>query len=202
MQPFSYRARPWEVKGQELRKLAGAKLNDLLDPRALAPRVGLLVVEAADALASFSAEDRDHLLKVAKDEWSGGVMPKPLPDGMRICILNPTHGQGRTKITLMEEISHVYLGHTATALRSLANGLRVRDYNSAQELEAYGVGAAALLPWVTLFHEVNGGATVEDLADMYEVTTDLIAYRLKITGAYNLFRSRQAKRFRKAAGSS
>jgi hypothetical protein len=73
----------------------------------------------------------------------------------------------------------------------LADGIEVRDYDKSQEEEAYGIGAAALLPWQSFFKSLNAGRTVDELAETHEVTPDLISYRIKITGAYRLYQARQ-----------
>jgi hypothetical protein len=61
------------------------------------------------------------------------------------------------------------------------------------EEEAYGVGAAVLLPWSLLFPLLNMGQTIEELAEEFAVTTDLVMYRIKICGASSLYASRQRK---------
>jgi hypothetical protein len=65
---------------------------------------------------------------------------------------------------------------------------------SDQEAEAYGVGAAALLPWHLFFLAVNAGRTVEELAEENGVTPSPIDYRIKITGAYRVYKARQRKK--------
>jgi hypothetical protein len=189
--PFSDRAKKWEPEGLALRHLAHARLTEILDPFQLAPLVGLRVVEAEFALRGLKATDARYLLEHAGNQWSGGVLPKPLADGSFVCILNPGHSQRRNRITLMEEIAHKYLNHVPTDLTLAGDGMRIRGYDKSQEIEAYGVGAAALLPWSTFFPRVNDGAPIEDLADAYDVTPDLTKYRIKITGAYRLYLSRQ-----------
>ena len=111
-----------------------------------------------------------------------------------MCILNPFHSFRRNKITLMEEISHIYLGHKPSGVTYAMDGVEVRDYHQNQEAEAYGVGAAALLPWQPFFNALKAGHTVVQLSEINDVTPDLIGYRIKTTGAYNLYRSRQARR--------
>ncbi len=91
----------------------------------------------------------------------------------------------------MEEIAHKYLGHKPTGLTLEADGTRVRGYDKGQESGAYGVGAAALLPWSTFFKGVNAGTALEELADAYDVTPELIRYRIQITGAHRLYSSRR-----------
>jgi hypothetical protein len=134
---------------------------------------------------------RSQLLGVGGKKWSGGVLPIALPDGTRICILNPTHPVGRQKSTLMEEISHVFLRHVPTKLVFDRVGLQVRDFIKAQEEDAFGIGAAALLPWSTFFHRINEGRTRAEIASEYEVTDELVRYRIQISGAFRLYQARQ-----------
>lgn len=189
--PFSARARKWEPHAQALRKRLNLSAFELLDPYRLASAVGLRIMDAHSICKQLGSEVARQILVRGRDAWSGGVLAQPLPDGTRICILNPTHGARRSKITLMEEIAHVHLGHVPTVLIKSADGLRMRDYNKTQEEEAFGVGAAALMPWVTFFRAINTGRTIDQLAETYELSQPLITYRVKITGAYKLYCARQ-----------
>jgi IrrE N-terminal-like domain len=123
--------------------------------------------------------------------WSGGVHPKPMPDGTLLCLLNPLQSPLRHKSTLMEEVSHVYLDHETSRVQYLADGVSFRDYNKIQETEAFGVGAAALLPWVPFFKAIHTGKTSFQLSAAFKVTRELVEYRIKITGATNLYKARQ-----------
>lgn len=189
--PFSKRGKEWEPIAISLRRLACVRDGDNVDPELLAGIVGLCLIDAHHALEQFSQSDRDHLLVGARGRWSGGVFPKPLPDGRLICILNPTHPRRRNRVTLMEEIVHVHRNHVPTGLRDIAPGVRVRDYNERQETEAYGIGAAVLLPWSSFYHALDSGQSIKEIAERYDVTAQLVEYRIKITGATNLYRSRR-----------
>jgi Zn-dependent peptidase ImmA (M78 family) len=148
----------------------------------------------------IEGELRSYLLDGAGSHWSAGVHAAPLPDGTYLCILNPTHDLRRRRITLMEEISHVFLRHSPTTVRDVGGGLSSRDFLKSQEEEAYGVGAAAIMPWASFFHDLNAGMSVEEIATKYGVSTALVVYRISITGATNLHRSRQRIRRPKRAG--
>lgn len=189
--PFSIQAKRWEPHALALRGLAMVSGQVLLDPWQLAPKVGLRVFDGRQAMQLLSEEDRSHLLCQANDEWSGGVFPVQLPDGSFLCILNPNHSRRRSKITLMEEIVHTHLKHVPSKVMAQGDGLRFRDYVPGQEREAYGIGAAALLPWTTFFSAINTGQSVEEMAEANDVTKQLIQYRIKVTGAYKLYQSRQ-----------
>jgi hypothetical protein len=193
--PFSNRGKAWEPTGLALRFLLGLGTADNLDPWQLAPKVGLTVVDGPSVLDILETEDREHLLEAGgRRRWSGGVYPKPLPDGTHLCILNPTHSRRRNKITLMEEIVHIHLKHVPSRLLVAAGGVKVRDYDKAQEGEAYGVGAAAMLPWRPFFAALNAGRTIQELAELHDLTPDLVGYRIKITGAHHLYQARQRQR--------
>lgn len=188
--PFSQKAKVWEPIATQLRQLSGVRNGDLLDPVGLAERVGLCLVDANYALDGFSQEDRDHLLVTVSDAWSGGVFPVPLPNGKYVCIINPNHPRRRNRITLMEEIVHIHRKHKPSGLRDVLPGLRVRDYHKDQETEAYGVGAAVLLPWCEFYHQLDAGIAISEMAENFDVTEALIRYRIKITAATNLYRNR------------
>lgn len=196
--PFSPRSRLWEPKAQHLRSLLHLQPEDLLDPFALAPLVGLTLMHVTNI--PVDDELRAYLLDGAGSHWSAGVHATPLPDGTYLCILNPTHDLHRQRISLMEEISHVFLRHRPTTVRDMGAGLSARDFLQSQEEEAYGVGAAAIMPWASFFHDLNNGLSVEEIAGKYMISTALVIYRISITGATNLHRSRQKIRRAQRAG--
>jgi IrrE N-terminal-like domain len=188
--PFTARAKAWEPHAQKLRSMvvqnSRAPRFELLE---LAPKVGLTVHPCT--FAGLDSSEIAHLQNGGHLTWSGGVLPEPLPDGTKLCILNPLQSSGRLRITLMEEICHCYFRHKPTALVLNAAGLHVRDFNKRQEEEAFGVGAAVLLPWSLLFHKLNAGAELEELSELFDVTVQLLEYRIKVTGATALYRSRR-----------
>jgi len=191
--PFSAASKIWEPIAHELRSLAGVRQSERLCPFALAPKVGLKVIPGHTAIGKLCHEHRRHLEGAGRNEWSGGVYPEPLPDGTFLCIVNPFHSERRNRITLMEEIVHIFRRHTPTQVLCNGNRVSVRDYNQDAEKEAYGIGAAALLPWTNFFRAVNSGSTASQIAEDFDVTEQLVEYRVKITGAYNVYRKRQAR---------
>ena len=192
--PFSVNAQSWEVTANSLRQLGKVRRGEHLDPWLLAPKVGLTVLEShPDLLKDLNTRDQNQLLGSGRDGWSGGVYPVPLPDGTRLCILNGAHNKRRKKITLMEEIVHVHLKHSPTRIVSGAPGVSFRDYDKSQEEQAFGVGAAALLPWPELFSLINSGQTFTCIADKYDVSSQLVNYRINVTGARKLYCARQGR---------
>ena len=183
--------RNYELKALGLRDFARVRLDYPLDPFKLAGFANLLVVNFED-IKDLSPTAREHLLGTASEKWSGGACT--LPNGMKLVILNPAHGKARTNATLMEEICHVFLGHQPNRIGIVATDekgkLRSRDYRKEDEEEAYGVGAAALVPFSILRGFVYEGKTSQEIARHFHVSRELVEYRLKVT---KLWRSYQGK---------
>lgn len=184
--------RRFELFASGFRDFAGIKADVPLDPFRLAKFANLLVV-SFDEIKGLSADAREHLLGSAAEKWSGGACSIPLPDGRKIVILNPTHGRMRTNATLMEEVSHVFLGHQPSRLKVVSetsNGQTVsREYRKADEEAAYGTGAAALVPFVSLRKLVHAGKTSPQIARHFRVSRELVEYRLKVTRLWSAYRA-------------
>lgn len=178
------------MRAQGLRQFAGLKKDtDRLDPFELAAHANLLVVPF-EHVAALSSSAREHLLGAGKDAWSGGAASIPLPDGRTLIILNPTHNKNRHAATLMEEVSHVFLGHKANELAvkdASGKTTKTRDYNHAIEEEAYSTGAAALVPYSGLKMLIIEGRTAREIARHYGVSSALVEFRIKISRLWDLY---------------
>jgi Zn-dependent peptidase ImmA (M78 family) len=85
----------------------------------------------------------------------------------------------------MEEICHVFLGHQPSRL-AIENVNKhgkpiARDYRENDEEEAYSVGASALVPFSALRRMINQGKTSREIARHFNVSRDLVEFRLKVT---------------------
>ena len=184
--------RQFELRALGFRDFAGLRPAAPLDPFRLAKFANLLVV-GFDQIEGLTSEAREHLLSSASEKWSGGACSRPLLDGRRIVILNPNHGRMRTNATLMEEISHVFLGHQPSRLKVVAeneNGRTIsRDYRKADEEAAYATGAAALVPYSALRQFVLEGQTSLQIAKHFRVSRELVEYRLKVTRLWKTYQA-------------
>lgn len=180
--PPGQKWRTFELKALALRDFARVRFDAPLDPFNLARFANLIVIDL-DQVKDLSDGAREHLLGSAADNWSGGACS--LPNGMKLVILNPTHGRARTKATLMEEICHVFLGHQPNRLSVVTRDERGRvlnrDYRKSDEEEAYGVGAAALVPFAALRKFVYEDKSATEIARHFRVSKELVEYRLKVT---------------------
>jgi len=192
--PPTFKGRWYEVRAMGLRDFAGLRRDDeALDPFALAQFAKLWVADF-EQIQGLSLETREHLLGEGANAWSGGTCSRPLPNGWRLVILNPKHGAARNNATLMEEVCHVFLGHKANRLSIVAQNKQgktiARDYNEADEEAAYAVGAAALVPYAALRRFVRAGKSSAEMGRHFNVSRDLIEYRLKVSRLWGEYRER------------
>jgi Zn-dependent peptidase ImmA (M78 family) len=186
--PPTEKGRHYELRALGLRDFASLREGERLDPFVLAQLAKIMVVDLKN-IEGLSAKSRTHLLTDAKDDWSGGACSTPLPNNWRLVILNPNHGRQRNNVTLMEEICHVFLGHRANRLAVVLNDDPVqtvaRDYVKSDEQAAYGTGAAALVPFSTLRKMVASGKSSREMAHRFDVSRQLIEYRIKVSKLWN-----------------
>src|SRR6185295_4852181 len=165
--------RQFELYAMGFRDFAGIRPDVALDPFRLAGFANLLVVAFED-IKGLTPEVREHLLGDASEKWSGGACSVPLPDGRKIVILNPTHGRMRTNATLMEEVSHVFLGHQPSRLKVVAETssgrTTSREYRKADEEAAYATGAATLVPFSALRRFLLEGRSSQQIAKHFHVS--------------------------------
>lgn len=193
--PPTRKGRNYELKALALRDFAGLRRDDeRLNPFELARYAKLLVVSFEQIEPFLTDETRQHLLLDGKNAWSGGACSQALPDGRKLIVLNPTHGENRQNATLMEEISHVFLGHKPSKLAVTNYNKKgepiAREYHAEVEEEAYSVGAAALVPYSALRRMVNQGKTSREIARHFNVSRELIEYRIKISRLWEVYSSR------------
>lgn len=177
--PVSDKFRQYEQLALRVRSFAGLLgIHDKLDPYGLAKSAGLRVV-ALDDIEGLT-EKAKALLRSPEIAWSGGATPM-LPDGTRIVLLNPSQSQGRKAATLMEEVCHVLLGHKPSQISSGSESKDAqRSFDKNIEEEAYSVGAAALLPYRSLFCNLLRKQSIKSIAAQAGVSQSLVRYRIRV----------------------
>ncbi len=198
--PPTEKRKHYELCALALRDFAAVGPDEPLDPFALAEFARLLVVRF-EQIEGLTDESREQLLGAGTNEWSGGACSQPLPNGWRLVILNPAHGAQRNRATLMEEVSHVFLGHTANRLavpiadkKGGSNRVRARDYNKSDEEAAYAIGSAALVPYAALRKLVLDDRSADHIARRFRVSRQLVEYRIKVTHLWSAYKSLSGSR--------
>jgi len=193
--PPSRKGREFEIRALGLRDFAGLRRDDeRLNPFELANYAKLLVASFEQIEPFLSGETKSHLLGDGSDKWSGGACSQALQDGRKLIILNPTHNKNRQNATLMEEICHVFLGHKASrlAIENVNKHGRpiARDYREDDEEAAYSIGAAALIPFSSLRRFVEEGKTSREIARHFNVSRELVEYRMKVSRLWETYKVR------------
>jgi Zn-dependent peptidase ImmA (M78 family) len=79
----------------------------------------------------------------------------------------------------MEEVAHAYYKHRPSQFLTSEDGTVRRVYDKKIEDEAYFTAAATLLSSKATSQAVWRGDCVEDIASMYDVSEDLVLFRVK-----------------------
>jgi transcriptional regulator with XRE-family HTH domain len=147
-------------------------------------------VKRLDEVPDVSAKALSILTTSHRNAWSAVTLPLDDSESSWLILLNSTHTRERQRATLMEEICHVLLGHHLTTI-SHVEGQTFRDYNREQEQDAYGLGAAILIPKAALIKRIESGESAATIATHFGVSHELVEYRIKITGAWYPYQLRQ-----------
>lgn len=123
------------------------------------------------------------LLVDKTDEWSGASSYSEVQqNGSVLIVLNSTQSATRQTATLMEEICHILLGHQRNRISS--DILGAPDYSRKIEHEAFGVGAAVLVPYVGLKYFLEEGLTIVEIAEHFGVSGALVKYRVRLLATF------------------
>lgn len=167
-----------ERRAEAVRKSLGLQPTAKLDPWTLADHLGVLVLAAGDL--ELEPAHAKQLLERDPDSWSGMTLDE---DGIKLIVLNCSHGKRRQCSTLMHELAHIILDHAPASVEISASGLiLLSDYSDEQEEEADWLGAALLLPEVALMQHRASGRSIADVASLFGVSDELCAWRCRMTG--------------------
>lgn len=171
-----------ERHGLAFRARFGLRSDVALQPftRALANVTLLATIE--DLREYVDKPLLDSLFGPHRGKWSGMTIPC---DDCFIVIMNETHSRSRQNATLMEEYFHILLKHKPSRVGTCPHsGIVRREYDRALETEAYHSAAAALLPYASMRDMVRSGTSSRSIAKHFEVSDELVSFRLKTCKLY------------------
>jgi Zn-dependent peptidase ImmA (M78 family) len=124
--------------------------------------------------------DIQHLLGEGHQEWSGFTLRV---EGRHLIVVNTAQSQRRQNSVIMHELAHIILGHELQSATITGGGYLVpRNYDQDQEDEAAWLGATLLLPRSALLWIRNRRLSDEDAANHFDVSLDLLKWRIRMTG--------------------
>ena len=191
--PSGEKWRNIELKALGLRDFARVPIDQPLNPFDLASFANLIVIRF-DEVAGLSETSREHLLGSGSEKWSGGACT--LPNGMKLVILTRLTA-ARDKCDADGRDLSCVPGPSADRLSVVTKDERGkvmnRDYRKADEEEAYGVGAAALVPYGALKRMLLQGKTSKEIALHFRVIPELVEYRMKVTHLWREYKDLSRK---------
>jgi Zn-dependent peptidase ImmA (M78 family) len=119
----------------------------------------------------------------ACDEWSAMSVPLDSSHEHWAVLLNDCHTIERQRVTLLEEIWHILLGHKLTKIARVGEAYG-RTYDSAEEHDAYYLASATLLPREAVIHAVTERRNSLEIAKQFGVSPELVDYRIKRLGLW------------------
>jgi Zn-dependent peptidase ImmA (M78 family) len=164
-----------EREALRIRAELGLAQNDRLNPRELASHLDIPVIDAAELVGLEPLEELERLQAYAFSAATFQI------DHRTIIVVSPLRSEGRQTSDIAHEISHLILEHQLSEVRQL-DGLAFRTCLPDEEEEATSFGATLLLPRPLLLSAARRGASVDDIAEQYGVTTEMARYRFNATG--------------------
>jgi Zn-dependent peptidase ImmA (M78 family) len=107
----------------------------------------------------------------------------------RVIVWNPLSSPGRITSDISHELSHLLLEHAVKDVQTVGD-LTFFGCDPDEEQEANWLAGCLLLPRTLLMAEVRRGASVADLVEQYEVSSQMANYRLRATGVVRQLQSR------------
>lgn len=160
-----------------LRRELSLKDRDPLDAFQLAAHLEIPVL----ALSGLSDQVSDDSLRILMHEEASAFSGITIHNGTRrVVVLNDVHTITRQRSSLAHELAHALLGHPPSPLTNDAGD---RHYNSEIEKEANWLAGAILIPGAAAKHIVFNIPDRSDAAKRYLVSTEMLNYRLQVTGA-------------------
>ena len=168
-----------EREAQKLRSRLGLGDLDRLDPEQLIGTFDHMVVASAgDAVRHV--KNGPVLLRTTANRWWATAYKEG--DGPWLILYNPRQTETRRRASIMEEVAHIVMGHEPSKIAPCPlSGVPRRTYKASHEKEAYGIGAASLVPFAGLLRLHANGLSHDDVAEHYGVSAELARFRHQIT---------------------
>lgn len=181
MATFDRGFKSWsERTSTNIRNELGLAPHDCLNVFRLAEFLEVTVLTPND-IPGLPEEVLDQLAR--KDPFGWHAVSLSLPDGQMLLIYNPKKSDGRKASDIAHELAHIVLEHKpSTVILSQDGSFAMRTYDQKQEDEANWLAWSLLLPREALIRAMRRGTSIDETANLYGVSPQLVKYRLSVTG--------------------
>jgi len=175
-----------ETVSSQYRKELRLGLNDPMDSYKLAALLSI-TVWPVNEIPDIDANTLSVLTEKDKHSWSAATIS--LNDD-HLVIINPTHSKARTASNVMHEIAHIIIGHEPARVDVSEDSiLLLNTYDKTQEEEADWLCGCLLLPRSALLKIKRLKLSPEKAAEEYGVSSDMLRYRMNVTGVNRQFKT-------------
>lgn len=180
-EPVSLSKEELEKTAERFRKDLGLKEDDPLDSL----RLHIDDVQII-RLTQTNCLDRSIVRRLSTEacsEWS--AMSVPLDDYQNLwaVLLNDCHVVERQRVTVLEEVWHILLGHKLTKIAKIAEAYG-RTFDQVEEHDAYYLASATLLPRLAMAKAVAKRMASDQIAKNFGTSPELVDYRIKRLGLW------------------
>lgn len=182
-----------ETTAAEFRSILGLSLSEKFIPELLANYLGIKVWRPEN-VPEIPFSSLNQLTVDDKDSWSAVTIHY---QKQTLIIVNSAHAPTRQRSSLSHELAHLILDHTPDRIDLSPEGhLLLSSFEKDQEEEADWLSASLLVPREGLLSMYRVTRNPIELAHHFEVSRDLLNWRLRMTGV--LTQSRRASIRRKS----
>jgi transcriptional regulator with XRE-family HTH domain len=179
--PVSVSKEELERTAEQFRKDLGLTDNDALDSLKLqVDGIDLIKLRETNCLDAVTIE---RLSTESCDEWSAMSVPLDERQNEWAVLLNDCHTIVRQRVTLLEEIWHILLGHKLVKIAKVADAFG-RTYDTTEEHDAYYLASATLLPRKAILKAVEKRNSSESISARFGTSPELVEYRIKRLGVW------------------
>jgi Zn-dependent peptidase ImmA (M78 family) len=171
----------------------GLEAHSYLSGRLLAEHHNIPILSPRD-IPGLSRKDIEVLLgAVKKTRWSAVTIEHDC--GSKFILLNDSHSIARQESDIMHELAHVIRCHEMSVVDNRQNfPFVLRDYDNNNEREAIWLGGCLQIPRAGLFWAAKNDMQLEEIADHFKCSKQMVTYRLNIEGILRQFRNYNPRR--------
>lgn len=179
--PVSVSKEELERTSEQFRKDLGLTDRDALDSLKLqVDGIDFMKLRETDCLDAATVE---RLSADSCDEWSAMSVPLDERQNEWAVLLNDCHTVERQRVTLLEEVWHILLGHKLVKIAKVADAFG-RTYDAAEEHDAYYLASATLLPRKAVLKAVEKRESSDSIGARFGTSPELVEYRIKRLGLW------------------
>lgn len=165
------------------RESLGLRFGEPCDPRSLVQLYD--VGEILETLEQYDNYYGRHFEPGYFQELKGfSGLVTFLQNDLNLMLINPIHNKARRNLTLGHEFGHLAMAHEPSTIVEEGSSDHP-GYNFDQEMEAFGYGLAALLPYAPLLQILRQGASAQAIAAHFGVSVQAVHMRLKLVGLWD-----------------